>query len=259
VDDDVVSALEAAIADLGTLLVQMDKFRAAEASDARALRAACLALGDRARRAHRHGMLDAVLATELRTDAAEAQAMLERWLGELRASRAYRDAVEALGTGDDGRLRTSLCALFAGVDAVDPPDVLFHPVSWQRRGRPRRAAEVADEIVRLRAEGLDAESDPATPGVDPALPGVFLHATPPLGAPVFLVLRGAARPGWVLRLATSGDLIAPGPRLRTPFTVGLAAVDDEDLDAWSPVGYREDLETALVARRVPLDETGGEE
>jgi len=48
VDDTVVTALESAIADLGTLLVQVDKFRAGRGDDARALRAVCLAIGDRA-------------------------------------------------------------------------------------------------------------------------------------------------------------------------------------------------------------------
>ena len=255
-DDDLVSALEAAIADLGTLLVQVDKFRAADGAAARDLRTACLAIGDRARRAHRHETLDAALATELAADTAAARASLEGWLADVRASPAYRAAVEALAAGDEDRLRASLPAVFAGVDVVEPPDALFLPVAWQRRGRPRPAAEIADELARLRTDGIEGEADPAASGVDPALPGVLLHGVPPLGAPLYLTLRGSARPRWLLALAASGDFVAPGARLRTPFAVGLAAADDEDVDAWTldPAAYRDALAAALGDRGLPLDE-----
>jgi hypothetical protein len=257
VDDDVVTALEESIADLGTLLVQMDKFRAGETADAQALRAACLGIGDRARRAHRHGALDAALARELGADAASARDALERWLAEVRASPVYRRAVEAFAGGDVESLRSSLCDLYAGAVGSDPPLALFHPVVWQRRGRPRPVGELADELSRLRDEGLPADSDVATPGVDPALPGVMLHPAPPPGAPVYLSLRGEARPSWVLVLATSGDLIVPSARFRTPFAVGLADPDDDELDAWTldPATYRREVAAALTARGIPIDDT----
>ena len=102
-DDDVVSALEAAIADLGTLLVQMDKFRAADAGEARDLRMVCHAIGDRARRAHKHGALDVALAHELHADAAAARIALERWLAAVRASPAHRTAVAALAAAITAR------------------------------------------------------------------------------------------------------------------------------------------------------------
>jgi hypothetical protein len=255
VDDDVVSALEAAIADLGTLLVQMDKFRAGAGGDARDLRTACHAIGDRARRAHKHGALDVALAHELHADAVAARVALEGWLAELRASPAHRTAVAALAAGDDAALRVALLALFAGVEVVAPSPDLFHPVAWQRRGRPLPADAIAADLVRLRADGLAGDDDVAAPGVDPGLPGVIMSAAPPLGAPVYVVLRDAARPAWALRLVATGDLVVPGTRLVTPFTVGLAAPDDDDLDEWTldPAAYHDELAAAIGARGLPLD------
>jgi len=253
VDDDVVSALEAAIADVGMLLVQMDKFRAGETGDARRLRAAVLTIGDRARRAHRHGALDGALARELDADVAAARASLVDWLARVRASGDYRRAVDALARGDRVTLRATLPALFAAVRAVDAPPVLFHSVDWQRRGRPRPAADVAREVARLAAEGLPAENDATTLGVDPELPGVVLLTAPPIGAPVHLVLRGDARPAWVLELE-SGDAVAPGAALRTSFAVGLAEPDTDELDEWTlePAAYRDELAAAMRAQGLRL-------
>jgi len=255
VDDDVVSALEVSIADLGALLVQVDKFRAGRGDDARALRAVCLAIGDRARRAHRHGSLDEGLARELHADTTTARASLEQWLAAVRASAPYRAATAALADGDDGALRTSLAALYDGVTVAPAPDALFHPVMWQKRGRPRPAGEIAHEIARLRAEGLPGDGDADATAVDPGLPGVVFHRAPPPGAPVYLAVRGDARPAWVLDLTTTGDVVVPGARVRLPFAVALADPDADDLDAWAldPTDFHRDLTAALRAAGVPLD------
>jgi hypothetical protein len=254
VDETTVTALETAIADLGALIVQVDKFRAGDADDARALRAACLAMGDRARRAHRRGALDEALARELLADAEAARTSLAGWLGRVRHSAPYRAAVAALAAGDDAVLRASLATLYAGVAVAPAPDALFHQVAWQRRGRPRPAADVARELARLRADGLPGDGDAEAPGVDPALPGVLFHREPPPGAPVFLALRGDACPPWVLALPT-GDVVVPGAIVRVPFVVATADPDAEDLDAWTldPLAFRDELVAALRAEGVPLD------
>ena len=253
-NDDAVTALEAAIADLGTQLVQMDKFRAADADEARALRTAALAIGDRARRAHRQGTLDDALAHSLGAEVAATRAALAGWLARVRRSPVHHRAVEALARGDAAGLRASLGELFAAVRIVDAPPVLFHPVAWQRRGRPRAADEIAAEIARLRADGRPSEADEEMAGVDPALPGVLLQVSPPLGAPVYLVLRGTARPDWVVELP-SGDVVAPGRSLHAAFVVGLADPDDDELDGWTldPATYRRELATALRAHALPID------
>lgn len=253
-DENTVSTLETTIADLGTLMVQLDKFRAGGADDARALRAACLAIGDRARRGHRRGSLDDDLARELLADAEAARGSLSTWLAGIRDSAPYRTAAAALADGDDAVLRASLAELYQDVDVAPAPDPLFHQVAWQRRGRPRPAADVARDLARLHVEGLPGDGDPEAPGVDPALPGALFHRTPPLGAPVFLVLRGDARPPWVLALRT-GDVVVPGAIVRVPFAVGMADPDAEDLDGWiqDPAGFRDELLAALAAEGVPLD------
>jgi hypothetical protein len=249
VHDDLVNALEHAIAELGTLLVELDKFRADD--EAQALRSACFAIGDRARRAHRHGALEAALAHELSTDAATARGALEAKLGAIRSSALYREAVAALGRDDLDRLRHLLPALFAGASVRAPSPELVHPVAWQRRGRPRPAAEIAAELADWYADGIPGDGDPAAPGVDPALPGVSLHPAAPDGAPLHLAIAPGAA-AWVLSLDATGDVVAPGARRRLPFTVVLADPDDE-LDAWTldPAAYRADLAAALAARGLP--------
>lgn len=256
-DDDVITALEEAIADLGGLLVQMDKFRAVHTVDARALRTVCLAIGDRARRAHRHGQLDPALARELSGDAGAARVALTAWLAGVRASKPYQDAVAALARADDRPLQDALLALYDGVAVVAPPEALFHPVAWQRRGRPRPADEVARELVRLRQVGFPGDRDPDAPGVDPSLPGIVLLSLPPSGAPIYLAVRGSARPPWVLALAATGDLVAPGAQVVLQFSAVLADPEDADLDAWAldPVAHRSALEIALRAHGVPIDES----
>ena len=253
-DDDVVNALEHAIADLGTLLVQLDKFRADD--DARRLRGACLAIGDRARRAHRHGTLDAALAAELAADAGAARTALDAWLDGVRSSVLYRDAAAAIARGAVDDVRAVLPALFDGVSVLSPVPALFHPVAWQRRGRPRPAAEIADELAGWSADGIPGDGDPASPGVDPALPGVLLHRAPPDGAPVHLAIAAGATP-WVLALDAIGDAVAPGIRRRLPFTVVLADPDD-DLDAWTldPAAFRRELAEALAARALATARSG---
>jgi hypothetical protein len=253
VDDDVVSALEELVADLGTLLVQMDKFRAARTTDAHALRADALAVADRARRAHRHGTLTAPVAESLATEARSAHRALRTWLDGVRAASSYRAAVAALAAGDRAALGPALVEVYDGASIAPPPPALHLAVPWQRRGRPRPAGEIAADVAVLRAEGAPAERDPEGAGVDPELPAVALLRAPPPGAPVSLVLRGAALPAWVLVLAASDDVFVPGKRLLAAFDAMLASPGDE-LDEWvlEPARFLAELRAELTARAIPI-------
>ncbi len=70
-DDRLVAALEAQVAEAGARLVRLEKYRAGTTAESRALRARLLALGDRARRAHHQGTLGDDAASLL----AEARAL----------------------------------------------------------------------------------------------------------------------------------------------------------------------------------------
>jgi hypothetical protein len=253
VTDDAVSALESTLADLGELVVQTDKFRPVAGVDTGALRRACIVIGDRARRAHRHGGLGPALGAELLADATAVRTALHAALRALRSSPAYLTAAAALAAGDDATLRASLAAVFEGTGIAPPPETLHLPVAWQRRGRPRPASDVALELAALRTDGVRGDGDPAAPGVDPDLPGVTCSVEPPPGQPVFLVADGPARPAWVLTLP-NGDVVVPGVRVRLPFTVVLADPATADLDEWAmdPVTLRDDLAAALAARGLPV-------
>src|SRR5882724_334842 len=72
VDDAVVGELEAAIADVGALLVRLRKYQRGQTGAGTTLLDAALALGDRARRLHRHEALDPAAARAL---LAEAEAL----------------------------------------------------------------------------------------------------------------------------------------------------------------------------------------
>lgn len=255
-DSDDATRLEETIADAGTLLVQMEKFRARHGPEASALRAATLSIGDRARRAHRHGRLDDALAASLLADAEAARRALREWLANLRAGPVHRSAVGALARGDRAALGSALVDLFDGA-AIEPvPPRLYRAAPWQRRGRPRPAAEVADDLAALGRTGLVGETDPLVPGVEPDLPAVVLQRSPPVGEPLHLVFHAAALPAWVLTFAATDDVLVPGARLACAFTVALPAPDDE-LDAWvlDPERYRAELRAALAARSVAVDAT----
>jgi len=253
VDEDVASRLEEAVAELGTLLLQMEKFAAGRGADAAALRAASLAIGDRARRAHRHGVLDAALAGTLLGDAHASRTALEAWLAGVRGSASYRAAAAAVAAGDRDASARTLVNVFDGAAVAPPPPVLYHPVTWQRRGRPRPAADIAAEVAELRRNGLMGDDDPAAFGVDPALPAVVLHRAAPHGAPLALVLNGAALPAWVMTLPVTDDVFVPGARFVTPFEVALAAPGD-DIDDWvlDPEELRRGLRAALGTHGIPI-------
>ncbi len=241
-------ALEATIADIGALLVQLDKFRAGAPLHP-GLLADALALGDRARRHLRVQALDATADAALGAEAASLHARVQRALDDVRASDAYREAVAAHAAGDLPALTRLLPLVFAGLTPVPAPSFLWHAPAWLRRNRPRTAGEMVAAVARIAATGLEADGDPMAPGIDPSLPAVPLDTTPPLADPVLLRWSQGDVPPAVFRLDATDAILVHVPRLTAPFAVVLPAqLDDDELGEVSldHPRYRAELIAALA-------------
>src|SRR5262245_55653486 len=193
------TTLEAAIADIGLRLLELEKFAPDAREAAEGLRTEALALGGRARRLHRAGTLGEVTASGLERDAQRLLERLREALQAIRSAPRFRAAVDAHRTGDHARLASLLPVVFDDLEWVRHPPTLFHAVAWVRRNRPRPATEVVADIARLHEDGLVAEGDVETAGVDPELPAVPLAAQAPADDPVFLRFAPGALPPAVFR------------------------------------------------------------
>jgi hypothetical protein len=249
-DEHTVNALEAAIADLGSLLVRLEKYRRGRAPDATALQHEAMVLGDRARRASRSGALDDAAAARLQAEAGQLVGRVREILAEVHDAPAYRAALEAHAVGDHATLARTLPTVFAGLEPVTAPLALFRPVAWRRRNRPRPAPDLVAEVASLVSGGLIGEGDDLAPGVDPALPAIVLETELPLDEPVVLRIAGPALGVRVHRLEATGEHLVHAARLRVPFTVLLARDLDPDALESTPLDYarwRAEIATALTA------------
>jgi hypothetical protein len=252
-DEALVGELEAAIADIGALVVRVQKYVRGAGPEGTELLREALVLGDAARRLHRHGALDADAARALLAEAGALGAGLAALVAAVRAAPEYGAAVAAHAAGDGTTLARLLPGIFAGLASVRAPGALYHPLPWRRRGRLRSVDQLVDDARRARDDGLIAEGDDLSPGADAALPAVVLLDTPPGDEPVALRFAGAALPPSLLRLTDTGEYLVPTARLRVPFAVRLAAdlteADEDDATAaavdWPR--YRADLTAALEA------------
>ena len=253
-DERLVTELEAAIADAGALLVRAQKYRRGTGEEGTTLLRDALALGDAARRLHRHAALDADAARGLLADAQALVARVHAFLRSVRDEPAFRTAVAAHAAGDQAALAATLPQIFSGLVPVATPPDLYHVVPWRRRGRLRPAADLAADVARLLAEGIAAEGDDLSPGVDTALPAVVLEAAPPTGEPVMLRLAAGTIPVPAYRLQDTGEYLFYVAGLRAPATVLVAPELDADVLEDTPVDYpryRAQLVDALAAARVP--------
>jgi hypothetical protein len=253
-----VTELEAAIADTGALLVRLQKYTRAAGPEGATLGREALALGDVARRLHRHELLDAAATTTLLAEARALADRLRALLTDLRRAPDYRAAVAAHVAGDQATLARVLPEVFAGLEGVPPLPQLFAPVEWLRRGRRRPAPDVAADIVRVRDEGLLADGDDLSPGADAELPAVVLAAEPPADEPVVLQLPGAALPP-TYRLVDTGELLVYVPRLRVPglsILLAPALAEDEQRRVEIPAeewrAWRAELAQAVAAAGIAL-------
>jgi hypothetical protein len=254
VDETVVSELEAAIADTGALLVQAQKYRRAADEEGTALARDTLALGDRARRLHRHGTLAPESAATLLAEARELHRRARTFLASIHDAPEYRAAVTAYASGDQVTLRNILPGIFADLAPADSPAALFHPVAWLRRGRLRPIADVTADIVALTTTGLTAEGDDLSPGRDTALPAITLSAAPPPEEAVVLRLAAPTIPIYRLDEGDEYLIYTPNVRITPEAILADQLPTDEQLRVEiSPNDYkryRDDLRVALIAAGV---------
>jgi hypothetical protein len=255
VDEALVTELESAIADTGALVVRIQRYRRGLDAEGAALLAGALALGDAARRLHRRGRLAAAEVEHLLAEARGLAGRMRGLLAAVQAAPEYAAAVAAHAAGDQTTLARLLPAIFAGLDRATRAIPLYAPVAWRRRGRPRPAAEVAGEVVRLRDEGLEAEGDDLSPGADPALPAVVLRAEAPEDEPVLLRFAPGAVALPVFRLADTGERLVYTPRLRAAFTVVRLPADELEASPVDWERHRGEIVQALAAARCTI-ETG---
>src|SRR5262249_50660415 len=234
---------------LGCTRLDRARYRGETAPTVAQLRQATLRPGDRARRAHHRGLLDADTAPALLLEASDLGTRLRAALDAVRSCAPYREAIVAHARGDFTALARLLPILFVGVEAIADPPTLYWAVPWRRRSRALPAAELVGDLPGLAPAGLPADGDLFTPGTDPALPAVSLLATPPPGEPIVLELAAAAMPRPLCRVLDSGDMLAPCTRLRVPFSVLVrTALEPDEIEA-TPVDYpafRHQLAEALA-------------
>jgi len=256
-DDATVVELEAAVADVGLLLIRLEKYRAGTGPDALALRRHALDLGDAARRLHHRAGLDAAAAQALLGETRALIAALHAALAAVRDAAPYRAAVAAHAAGDAATLTRLLPEIFDGLEPVAARGDLFHAVPWRRRGRPRPPAELAAEVAGVCAEGIAPDGDDLAPGVDPALPAVVLEPEPPDDEVVVLRIPSTAVPA-AFRRVDGGEVLVYCARLWAPVAVRLRA--DLDADALEEAGgidyppYRAAVRAALSEAGVPVDD-----
>lgn len=248
-DEARVGALEVAIADLGTLLVRMEKYQRGAGAEGAALVRAAADLGDTARRLHRHQGLDVAAVERLLGETTALRNRLLALLADVRESTNYRAAVAAHAGGDPATLAWTLPKLFAGLESVSPPLALYRALPWRRRGRPRPATDVVAECVVLRDEGFAAEGDDLSPGADAELPAIAFQEAPPVDEAVAARIGTAALVAPLHRLVDVGDYLIHAPRLRVPFAVWLAVELPAEEVETMPVDYpryRAELAAALT-------------
>jgi hypothetical protein len=224
--------LEATLVDLGTLMVRLEKYRLEAHPTAGPLRAAAIEAGAAARRLHRRGALEGPAANDILAGAIRTRDDLTRLLAAIHDGPDYRAAVAAHARADAAALGELWPRVFSGVQAAPPPGLAYHPIDWQRRGRPRAPAEIAASVSAQLRDGIDAIGDDLSPATDPRLPIVPLTVHWPDGAPLALRFAGTDLPPPVLHRLDVGEVILPRVRLRTLALVELAH-ESIDVDEWA--------------------------
>ena len=254
-----MTALEAAMADTGALLLRAERYRGGAEAARGTLASEALRLGDEARALHRRGSLDGEAAGALLVRARDLGARIEALLADVRAAPHYAAAVAAVEAGDHATALRLIPQVFAGLEAVATPPALYHALAWRRRGRARSVSELVAEVLRARDQGLTPEGDDLSRGADAQLPAVVLLDVPPDDEPAALTIDGARVGPRVLRLADTGEYLVHAPSLRALAGVHVAdALPADELEAGAEdyARFRAELVAALERAGVPVTTPG---
>ncbi len=250
-------ALEAAIADLGTLYAAARGFTALHSRAEAELLPRLLSLGSQLRGLVRSERLS---ATEIERAAHDIRSVRSAWqleLEQLRASPVYQQALAAFSAGRQDELGQLLPQVFAGLSALRPAPDLYFPVSPSSgRRRPGfspflSAAECADKILRTLSDGIDADQGDGE-WWETDCPVIVCAASPAaIESPIALRMSAADVQVAVFAVADDPELRIFTPQLRAPMSVTLASeASDEWWEAYADSygTFRDALERELAAR-----------
>jgi hypothetical protein len=254
-DEAAVTALEAAVADMGALLVRAERYRQGAGPAGALLSREALLLGDEARALHRHRCLDGVAARGLLERVGTLREKIEALLATIAAAPDYVAAHAAVRAGDRDEALRLLPRVFANLETAPAPAALYQPVSWRRRGRPRGVSDLVTEVVRARDEGLAPEGDDLSRGADALMPAVVLLDAPPPDEPLVLRLDPASIGSEILRLADTGEYLVHVPALRAlagALVADALPADELEADADAYARFRSELMAALERAAIPV-------
>jgi hypothetical protein len=250
-------ALEAAVAELGTLYVIARSLAALQVQAETELLPRTISLASRLRSLVRAAKLT---PGEMDSAAREILALRSQWrleLDQVRASATYQQALAALSTDRQEELATLVPRVFAGVRIAQPHPDLYFPVSPSSgRRRPGSgpflsAADCADKIAGILAEGVMPE-DAGSEWWERELPFISCAATPAaLDTPISLRLAASDASVTVFAVLDEPGFRIFTPRLRRPMSVLLAtAAPDEWWEAYedSYHAFRDALQRELAGR-----------
>jgi hypothetical protein len=252
------AAVEARIAEIGSLAGEGDRYRLVRSGGGPALLDESLALAREARRLYRRRPDDAraiaSVAERLGVVAARYGTLIER----ARTTADYLAAVAAWHAGDAPALARLIPAVFADVAVTAVGGPLHHPVAIMgRENRPIDPATVAAHVSALAEEGLT----PAEPGSgtasDAGLRAVLLYTSwATLDTPLALRLPPGRVGLPLFRVGAADEILVYTARVAGDLEVVLAAVAP-DQDRWPEVGvdyaaYRDALAIALAAAGHPV-------
>src|SRR5262249_34199048 len=230
-----VIALEAALAELGTLYTVSRGFTALQARAESELLLRTTTLARSLRSLLRTGHLTDHVIDETAREIFALRAEWQRGLEELRASPVYQQALTALAADEQTTLARLVPRIFADFHlATSVPDLFFGVSASSGRRRPGSspflsAPQCANTIVQTLEEGL-APEETGTQRWYRELACLSCADTPAaLDTPISLRLAAADVRVAVFREADEASFRIFTPRLHAPFSIVLAT---EAVDEW---------------------------